>query len=282
MIRLSYVFLMIVFLLGTFFTACQQHNYKAQETSSKSIDSTLLRLQDISPDNGKNNLFPFAETDLANQLIDNVHQANNYHLLIQSSEDKERNRYLMLFDFSTGKIVDKSKSIYNMGSYKGATSRHWIFTQGRTSSLLFFSRSNLDDVSTGSTFVQKLFIADDHYYVALNGIHSIDTMTYHLFDGEVVWKVPLKQLSIKEYGFSTFFLPLIFEQNSQILLFSYDDEVLISSAHQVTTETTLYYWIFDQKDGKLLYTDFFAHNTHIAQNDEPFHWRADGLLHQKD
>ena len=282
MIRLSYVFLMIVFLLGTFFTACQQHNYKAQETSSKSIDSTLLRLQDISPDNGKNNLFPFAETDLANQLIDNVHQANNYHLLIQSSEDKERNRYLMLFDFSTGKIVDKSKSIYNMGSYKGATSRHWIFTQGRTSSLLFFSRSNLDDVSTGSTFVQKLFIADDHYYVALNGIHSIDTMTYHLFDGEVVWKVPLEQLSIMKHGVSTFFLPLIFKQNSHILLFSYDDEVLISSAHQVTTETTLYYWIFDQKDGKLLYTDFFAHNTHIAQNDEPFHWRADGLLHQKD
>jgi hypothetical protein len=274
MIGLKAILLALIALLNASLLSCQGSN-----TNSTDISRSLT--QKIPPSQSKRNLYPMLKTDLSDMILSDWHYTKEGSLLIKSNEDIERNSFILCFNPSTGKIMDKCEKIYNFGSYEGENSKYWCWSASRTRTLLLFSKSNLAERTLGPSGVNSLSIAED-YYITLNGTKDIETMSCYSLTDDTSWTISLVELSKAKQGIVTVFLPLIFEKNDQILLFSYDAEIFIPSSSHNAIEWGLDCWIFNRKDGKLLQTDFFAHFTDDSKGNIPLSWRADDLFRQEE
>lgn len=256
-----------------------------QSSNTYYTDFSRLITQKIPPRQAKRNLYPLLKTDLNDTILSDLHYSKDGGLLIKSNEDVERNSFIFRFDPSTGKIVDKSEKIYNFGGYEGENRHYWFYSASKTSTLLLFSKSNLAESTLGPSGVNSLSIAED-YYITLNGTQSIETMSFFSLTDKTSWTISLVEQSKAKLAINIEFLPLIYENNDQILLFSYDAEVIapsdLSSAKNLVTEhSTLFYWVFNRLDGKLINADFLSNTAHVAENYEALLWKADDLFHQE-
>lgn len=278
MIGLKVFLLALLALFYTSLLSCQISN-------TNSTDFSRLLTQKIPPRQVKRNLYPLLKTDLSDTILSDLRYTKDGSLLIKSNEDIERYSFIFRFDPSTGKIMDKSENIYNFGNYQGENSKYWFYSASKTSTLLLFSKSNLAESTLGPSGVKSLSIAED-YYITLNGTQSIETMSFFSLTDKTSWTISLVEQSKAKLALNTVFLPLIYENNDQILLFSYDAEVIapsdLSSAKSLVTEhSTLFYWVFNRLDGKLINADFLTSTAHVAEKYEALFWKADDLFHQE-